>query len=63
VRLVVLGVEEQPVVAAERFRELAVGEELLLHPERAGHEEGRKPRGATARYVSRMRSNLSSGLS
>ena len=39
-RLVVLGVEQQPLVVAERFAELAVGEELLLHPERASHEEG-----------------------
>ena len=47
-RLVVLGVEDLALVA-EVLAQLPVGEELLLDPERAGHEErAGSPRGRRA---------------
>jgi hypothetical protein len=64
VGLVVLGVEHVTLVAREPVLDLPIHEELLLDPQGPGHEElSRNPLGTTPRYVSRMRSNLRSGLS
>ena len=60
--LVVLCVVELTRIS-EFVPELPICEELLLDPERPRLQERGNPLGAMARYVSRMRSNLSRGLS